>query len=76
MSKSLLRVTVLPSLVYPYFELRIEQDEIRKPWLIKQETNWNEWINVSSGSGLPSLVYPYFELHIEQDEIRKPLLIR
>ena len=30
MSESLLRVIVLPSLVYPYFELEIEQDEIRK----------------------------------------------
>ena len=30
---------VLPSLVYPYFELDIKHDEIRKPWLIKQETN-------------------------------------
>ena len=38
MSKSLLRVTVLPSLVYPYSELHIEQDKIRKPLLIRQET--------------------------------------
>ena len=39
MPESLLGVIVLPSLVYPYFELQdIEQDEIRKPWLIKQET--------------------------------------
>ena len=29
MSEFSLRVTVLPSLVYPYFELDIEQDEIR-----------------------------------------------
>ena len=28
---------VLPSLVYPYFELDIEQDEICKALLIKQE---------------------------------------
>ena len=27
-----------PSLVYPYFKLYIEQDEIRKASLIKQET--------------------------------------
>ena len=39
MSESLLGAIVLPSLDYPYFELQdIEQDEIRKPWLIKQET--------------------------------------
>ena len=40
MSESSLRVIVLPSLVCPYFDLDIEQDEIRKPWLIKQETEW------------------------------------
>ena len=39
MSESSLRVIVLPSfIVYPYFELDIEQDKIRKPLLIKQET--------------------------------------
>ena len=38
MSESSLRVIVLPSLVYSYFDLDIEQDEIRKPWLVKQET--------------------------------------
>ena len=32
------RVIVLPSLVYPYFELDNKQDEIRKALLIKQET--------------------------------------
>ena len=37
MSESFL---VLPSLVYPYFELNIEQDEIHKASLIKQETEW------------------------------------
>ena len=37
-----LRVIVLPSLVYPYFELDIEQNEIRKALLIKQETEWIE----------------------------------
>ena len=42
MSESSLRVIVLPSLVYPYFELDIEQDEIRKALLIKQETGWTE----------------------------------
>ena len=42
MSEFSLRVIVLPSLDYPYFELDINQDEMRKPWLIKQETNWNE----------------------------------
>ena len=30
MSEFSLRVTVLPSLVYPYFELDIKQDEIHK----------------------------------------------
>ena len=34
-----LRVIVLPSLVYPYFELDIEKDEIPKALLIKQETD-------------------------------------
>ena len=39
MSESSLRVIVLLSLVYPYyFELDIEQNEIRKALLIKQET--------------------------------------
>ena len=37
MSESSLRVIVLPSLLHPYFELDIEQDEIRKALLIKQE---------------------------------------
>ena len=39
---SLYRAIVLPSLVllYPYFELDFEQDEIRKALLIKQETEW------------------------------------
>ena len=36
MSESSLRVIVLPLLVYPYFD--IDQDEIRKALLIKQET--------------------------------------
>ena len=43
MSESSLRVIVLPSLVYPYFELDNKQDEIRKSLLIKQETEWIEW---------------------------------
>ena len=44
MSESSLRVIVLQSLVYPYFELDIEQDEISKAFLIKQETDeWIEW---------------------------------
>jgi len=44
MSESLLGIIVLLSLVYPFFELQdIEQDEVRKPWLIKQETKWIEW---------------------------------
>ena len=42
MSEYSLRVIVLPSLVYPYFELDIEQNEIRKALLIKQETEWIE----------------------------------
>ena len=46
MSQSSLRFIVLPSLVYPFFELEIEQDEVRKALLIKQETEWmNEWMN-------------------------------
>ena len=43
MSESSLRVIVLPSLVYPYFEVDNKQDEIRKALLIKQETEWIEW---------------------------------
>ena len=43
MSESVLSVFVLPSLVYPFFELDIEHDEIRKPWLIKQESEFIEW---------------------------------
>ena len=43
MSESSLRVIVLPLLVYPHFQLGIEQDEIRKALLIKQETEWIEW---------------------------------
>ena len=38
MSESSLRIIVLPSLVYPYFELEIEKDEIPKALLIEQET--------------------------------------
>ena len=37
-SSSYVKVFVLPSLVYPYFELDIEQEEILKSLLIKQET--------------------------------------
>ena len=38
-----LSVIVLPSSAYPYFEPYIEQDEMRKALLIKQETEWIEW---------------------------------
>ena len=38
MSESSFRVIVLPSLVYRYFELDVEQDEVCKALLIKQET--------------------------------------
>ena len=38
MSESSVIVIVLPSLVYTCFKLEIEQDKIRKPLLIKQET--------------------------------------
>ena len=31
--------SLVPALVYPYFELNIEQDEIDKASLIKQETD-------------------------------------
>ena len=44
MSESSSRVIVSPSLVYPYFELDIKQDTIRKAMLIKQETEWIERI--------------------------------
>ena len=30
--------SLVPALVYPYFELNVEQDEIHKASLIKQET--------------------------------------
>ena len=43
MSESSVIVIVFPSLVYPYFKLDIEQDEIYKPLLIKQEAEWIEW---------------------------------
>ena len=42
MLESSLRVIVLKSLVYPCLELDIEQGEIRKALLIKQETEWIE----------------------------------
>ena len=38
MSESLLRVTMLRSLVYPYYKIDIEQDEICKALLINQDT--------------------------------------
>ena len=34
-----------PALVYPYFELNIEQDEIHKASLIKQETEFPIYIH-------------------------------
>ena len=43
MSESSHRVIVLPLLVYPYIKLDIDQDEIRKALLIKQETERIEW---------------------------------
>ena len=43
MSESSPSVIVLPSLVYPFFELDNKQDEIRNALLIKQETQWIEW---------------------------------
>ena len=36
MSESSLRIIVLPLLIYPYFRLDIEQDEICKALFIKQ----------------------------------------
>ena len=33
---------VLPSLVYPYSKLDIEQDEIRKAWFVNQGRKLNE----------------------------------
>ena len=47
MSESSVIVIVLPSLVYPYFKLEIEQDETCKPLIIKQETEWIEWFCTS-----------------------------
>ena len=48
MSESSLRVIVLLSLVYPYFEHDIERDKICKASLIiKQETEWIEWVHSS-----------------------------
>ena len=45
MSESLLReLIVLPLLVYPYFELDNEQYEIHEALLIKQQTEWIEWL--------------------------------
>ena len=38
MSQSSLSFIVLPSIVYPFFEHDVEQNEIRKALLIKQET--------------------------------------
>ena len=38
MSESSVIVIVLPLLVYTCFKAEIEQDEIRKPLLVKQET--------------------------------------
>ena len=42
MSAASLGLIVLISLVYPYFKLDIEQDEIHKALKIKQETEWTE----------------------------------
>ena len=42
MSESSLWVIVLPSLVYPSFELDIEQDEIRKALLSKKLNELND----------------------------------
>ena len=42
MSESSVIVIVLPSLVYTCFNAEIEQDEIRKPLLVEQETEWIE----------------------------------
>ena len=38
MSESSLKVIMLPSLAYPYLKLNVEQDTIRKAFLIKRET--------------------------------------
>ena len=40
MSESSIKVIVLPSLVYPYFKLDIEQGEIHIALKIKRETKW------------------------------------
>ena len=47
MSESSVIVIVLPSLVYTCFNVEIEQDEIRKPLLVKQENEWIEWFCTS-----------------------------
>ena len=40
MSESSLKVIMLPSLAYPYLKLNIEQDTIRKAFLIMRETEY------------------------------------
>ena len=45
MSKSSrLRVIVWQSLFYPYFEINIEQDKIRRQSLVNQARNWKNWM--------------------------------
>ena len=61
---------MFPSLVYPDFELEIEQDEIRKALLIKQETEWIEWF----GSFL--LIPCILELFSYEASIRRDAFIR
>ena len=39
------RVIVLSSLVYPYYELDIKQDEVHKASLIKQQTELIKWFH-------------------------------
>ena len=43
MSDCSLRVIVLPSLVYPYSKLDIEQDEIGKSLFVNRGRKLNEW---------------------------------
>ena len=38
-------LSLVPALVYPYYELNIEQDEIHKALKIKQETEFPIYIH-------------------------------
>ena len=54
MLETSLSLIVVPSLVYPYFKLHIEQEKICKALLIKQEIEWIEWFSFISP--IPSIL--------------------